>query len=58
MERFVKFVVGGGLLLVAGLWGAEVAAPQAPTWLLSVAVAALGCVAVLTGIWLELDLAA
>lgn len=58
MERFVQFVVAGGVVLVAALWGAEATAPQSPLWLGAAALAAAGCAAVLAGIWLELDLAA
>jgi hypothetical protein len=57
MERFAQLVVAGGLLAVAGLWGAELAAPASGVWLAAVTLAAIGCAAVLAGIWRELDLA-
>lgn len=55
MERFVRFVVVGGVALVAGLWLARLFAPRSPPGALGVALAALGCVALLYGIGLELE---
>ncbi|MFB6269413.1 MAG: hypothetical protein ABEH83_05680 [Halobacterium sp.] len=55
MERFAQFVVGGGLLLVAGLWGVELAPSQSLAWLGAVAVSVGSFAAVFAGIWLELE---
>lgn len=55
MERFVRFVVAGGVVLVAGLWLAELTAARSIPRLLGVAVAALGAVGVLYGIVLEIE---
>lgn len=56
MERFVQLVVAGGVVLVAALWGAELATPASTVWLAAATLAAVGCAVVLAGIWLELDL--
>jgi hypothetical protein len=55
MERFVQFVVAGGLCLVAALWAAEFSAPGSLAGLAAAAVAAVGAAGVLAGVWLELD---
>jgi hypothetical protein len=56
MERFAKLVASGGIVLLAGLWGAELATPASSAWLAAAAVAAIGCAVVLAGIRTELDL--
>jgi len=50
MERFVQFIVAGGLALVAGLWGSQIADPQSQAWFGSVAVVVVGVVALAVGI--------
>ncbi|WP_185903263.1 hypothetical protein [Halonotius terrestris] len=50
MERFVLFIVAGGLALVAGLWGGQIADPASQAWLGSVAVAVVGVLALAVGI--------
>jgi hypothetical protein len=50
MERFVQFIVAGGLALVAGLWGGQIADPQSQVWLGSVAVVVVGVLALAVGI--------
>jgi len=56
MERFARLIVAGGLALVAGLWIALLAEAWTATWLLGVAVAALGAGANVTGFVSELEL--
>ncbi|WP_276261433.1 hypothetical protein [Haloglomus litoreum] len=58
MERFVQFVVAGGLTLLGGLWLAEWAARPSAVWVAGVAVALLGCVALAVGIGHELEVGA
>ncbi|MFQ3476133.1 hypothetical protein HKK80_07715 [Halonotius sp. F2-221B] len=55
MERFVQFIVAGGLALVVGLWGSQIAAPSSQAWLGSVAVALVGVVALAVGINSQID---
>lgn len=55
MERFVQYVVAGGLALVAGLWTTEFASPSSALWATGVALAALGAVALFAGVHRELD---
>jgi hypothetical protein len=50
MERFVQFIVAGGLALVAGLWGSQLTAPPSQAWLGSVAVVVGGVIALAVGI--------
>lgn len=50
MERFVRFVVAGGLALVAGLWVAALTAPWSVTWLGGAAVAVAGLAGLAVGI--------
>jgi integral membrane sensor domain MASE1 len=54
MERLVRAVVGGGLLLVAGLWLAVPFSAGSPPWLLGAALAALGVVGLAFGIGSEI----
>lgn len=53
MERFVKYVVAGGLTLVAGLWTTSFASQASVPWLLGATLAVLGTVALSAGIWRE-----
>jgi hypothetical protein len=55
MEGFVRFIVAGGLALVAGLWISQ-SGPQASTaWLAGVALAVLGGLALAVGIYSPLE---
>ncbi|MFC7043119.1 hypothetical protein [Halonotius sp. GCM10025705] len=55
MERFVQFIVAGGLALLAGLWGSQIADPSSQAWLGSVAVAVGGVLALAVGINSQLE---
>ncbi|MFB6281015.1 MAG: hypothetical protein ABEH40_03245 [Haloferacaceae archaeon] len=55
MERFVRAVVAGGLLLLAGLWLAEASAAGSPPWLGGAALAALGAGGLAFGVYSELS---
>lgn len=55
MERFVRAITGGGIALVAGLWGLTLFDAWSPPWLLGVGVVLLGLVGLVGGIWLEVD---
>jgi len=55
MERFVQFVLIGGVALVAGLWLARLFAAGSPLWMLGAALAALGVVGLLFGIGIEIE---
>jgi len=55
MERFVQVIVAGGLALLAGLWGGQIADPVSKAWLGSVAVAVGGVLALAVGINSQLD---
>jgi len=50
MERFVQFIVVGGLALLAGLWGSQIVDEFSQAWLGSVAVAVVGVLALAVGI--------
>ena len=50
MERFVQFIVAGGLALLAGLWGSQIVDASSQAWLGSVAVVVVGVVALAVGI--------
>jgi len=55
VERFVRLICGGGVLLVAGLWIATLStAPSAP-WLLGVASALVGLGGLAAGIRSGID---
>lgn len=56
MERFVQFVVAGGLTMVVGLWMTELTATWSIPWLIGVVVALVGMVVSLAGIYRELSL--
>lgn len=55
VERFVRLVVGGGVVLVAGLWIATLSAARSPPWLLGVALVALGVGGLAVGIRSQID---
>lgn len=50
VERFVQYVVGGGLLLVAGLWVAALAPAWSPPWLVGAALSLVGAAGLGLGI--------
>lgn len=54
MERFVQLIVGGGVVLVAGLWAVALLSPWSITWLAGAALALLGAGSVLAGIGSEI----
>lgn len=56
MERFVQYVVAGGLALVTGLWATSLSSETSMPWLLGVALAILGTGALSAGIWREVSL--
>jgi hypothetical protein len=55
MERFVRYVVAGGIALVAGLWVTTWFTRSSGPWLAGVALAVLGLAALATGIGRELS---
>jgi hypothetical protein len=55
VEGFVVRIVAGGLALVAGLWLLILATRWSPSWLLGVALAVIGTVALGSGIWSEIE---
>ena len=55
MERFVQFVVAGGLALVAGLWAIRLSGRWSPPWVAGAAIGTLGVVALAVGIGRELE---
>ncbi|NUB89698.1 hypothetical protein HTZ84_19590 [Haloterrigena sp. SYSU A558-1] len=55
MERFVRLIVAGGLVLVGALWLVDLFARGSPQWLVGVALAILGFVGVMAGIFSELE---
>ncbi|WP_167768505.1 hypothetical protein [Haloarcula amylovorans] len=55
MERFVQFVVAGGLSLAAGLWIATLTASQTPGWFVGVVLVVAGIAGLATGIGRELQ---
>jgi len=55
MERFVQFIVAGGLALLAGLWLRRIADPASGAWLAGVALAVLGVVALGVGIYSQIE---
>lgn len=56
MERFVRVVLAGGLVLVAGLWAARLLEAWTIPWLAAVAVSVLGVVGLGGGIATEIEL--
>ena len=55
MERFVQFIVAGGLALVAGLWISQQEPQAATAWLAGIALAALGGLALAVGTYSPLE---
>lgn len=55
MERYVRFVVAGGVALVAGLWLGTLSALGSPPWLAGAALAVLGCGGLAFGIGSQLE---
>lgn len=55
VERFVRFLVVGGLALVAGLWLTALYPFPGPLWLLGVALALGGVAALAVGIESQVD---
>lgn len=55
MERFVQFIVGGGLGLVAGLWLVTLFGRWSTLWLLGAALVLLGVAGLGHGIWSQVD---
>jgi hypothetical protein len=55
MERFVRAIVGGGLLLLAGLWLTVPVAPGSAPWLLGAALVAAGVCGLAFGIGTEIE---
>lgn len=51
MERFVLYVVAGGLLLVAGLWFTTLWAPFDSMWLAGAVLTLAGATGLTAGIW-------
>lgn len=56
IETFVKFIVAGGLTLVAGLWISVLFPNGSFVWLLGIAVSLIGSLMLLAGIWSEVEL--
>lgn len=56
MERFVRSIVAGGLVLVGALWLTALTDSGSAPWLAGLVLALCGTGAVLAGIWSELDL--
>lgn len=55
MERFVQFVVGGGIIMLAGLWITGFTEAWTPGWLTGAAIALLGFSVILWGIWSQVE---
>lgn len=55
IQRFVRFIVVGGLALLAGLWVVTIARPWAAPWIVGLALVLLGAGGVTVGIWRPLD---
>lgn len=56
MERFAQLVAGGGLALLAGLWGLRLTAAFSPAWLGGAALVGVGVGGLAAGIGWELEL--
>ena len=54
MERFVRFIVGGGVALVAGLWIVTLLEARS-VWLLGGVLVLFGVAGLAGGIWMEVD---
>lgn len=55
-ERFVRFIVAGGLALVAGLWLTRLFAARSWVWILGVVLAVTGVVALAVGIRSQIEI--
>ncbi|MDS0294168.1 hypothetical protein [Halogeometricum luteum] len=55
MERFVRYVVGGGAALVAGLWTVTLSEGQSLAWAAGAGLVLFGVAALAGGIRRELD---
>ncbi|MDS0299761.1 hypothetical protein NDI76_13510 [Halogeometricum sp. S1BR25-6] len=55
MERFVRYVVVGGAVLVAGLWTVTLSETQSLAWAAGVGLVLVGVAALADGIRRELD---
>ncbi|WP_339105766.1 hypothetical protein [Haloterrigena salinisoli] len=55
MERFVRLIVAGGVVLVGALWLVDLVARGSPQWIVGIALAILGFVGVMAGIFSELE---
>lgn len=58
MEWFVRFIAGGGIALVAGLWLVTPFVPGGGKWALGAALVVVGTVSILAGIGSEVDVSA
>jgi len=54
-ERFVRLLVVGGIVLVAGLWVSALSGRWSLPWLLGAGLAVGGACALGVGIWSEID---
>jgi fatty acid desaturase len=55
MERFAKYIVAGGLALVAGLWVVELTAFGTIGWVVGLALVLLGIAGLSVGIHREVE---
>ncbi|MFB6093203.1 MAG: hypothetical protein ABEK02_09355 [Haloquadratum sp.] len=55
MEPFVRWIVGGGVALVAGLWLARLTASRSRLWILGVALAVVGIAGLTVGIGAQIE---
>ena len=55
MERFLQYVVAGGLAVVAGLWLVELATPHSGPWLAASVLAIAGAGVLCAGVSVELE---
>lgn len=55
VERFVQYVVGGGLALVAGLWLLRLLEPRTLPWIAGAALVLLGIAGLAAGIYREIE---
>ena len=55
VEGFVRLIVAGGLVLLAGLWIARVMAVGSTGWWVGVALVVLGIGGLVRGIWSQVE---
>jgi hypothetical protein len=55
MERFVRALVAGGVVLVAGLWIVTLVDRGSPSWVLGAAMSLVGVVALGVGIESQIE---